>query len=574
MNKPYYLLLAGTFMLIAAASCQKAVDEEGPTTVLQHLTITAGLENGGTIPVKGEEVIPETKTIRNADLTVWWTPGDAISLFYGSGTDGGSIFTSTNTTNVAKTQFTGDIEVITGSNGSVENDISFWGVYPYNAENSCSGDKVTLRIPIEQFSSEETFSPGQWPTVGKSTALAMSFKNVACGYKFKVQNEGITALKVSDNKGYIAGYLDVGMGSDGNPILYTTLSPTNGKTVIVKPKDSECFKPGVYYYVVLKTNAKYPNFSDYTEGITWTFYTSTQHATYTCDLSGTEPEYPKTRGVFKVMDNKDSGLTWESGGDRELYYDIHPDEVLSGEFSVSSTKKVRFSKGNLQAKYDGTSYCWGFADRQYDYIGDAVGNTTITSQRNGGIVDLFGWSTPSTNYGISVYSSSEAFKDWGLAIDGSGIWRTLSSGEWNYLFYFRANASDKYGLGRIVEKVGDELVIIANGLIILPDTFVNPDPEKDFCPISSSRGLFDYNSFSVDKWTAMDEAGAVFLPAAGCREVNIVSSTGTDGIYWSSSHDDDITATFVRFSKDHSNLSFFDIERNIGCSVRLVTDVK
>ena len=91
-----------------------------------------------------------------------------------------------------------------------------------------------------------------------------------------------------------------------------------------------------------------------------------------------------------------------------------PAGALKGEFSVSTTKKVHFSKGNLQATYNSSAstYAWGFAANQYDYIGNAAGNTTIDSQTNGAVVDLFGWSTSTNgtsttdNYGNKAVASS------------------------------------------------------------------------------------------------------------------------------------------------------------------------
>ena len=42
---------------------------------------------------------------------------------------------------------------------------------------------------------------------------------------------------------------------------------------------------------------------------------------------------------------------------------------LSGKFSVSPTKKVSFSQGNLQ--YNAAQNVWRFATNQYDFVGDA-----------------------------------------------------------------------------------------------------------------------------------------------------------------------------------------------------------
>ena len=69
--------------------------------------------------------------------------------------------------------------------------------------------------------------------------------------------------------------------------------------------------------------------------------------------------------------------------------------LLAGKFSVSATKQVQFSQGNLQATYDGTNWTWAFAANQYDYIGNAAGNTKVTATSpfisENATVDLFGW---------------------------------------------------------------------------------------------------------------------------------------------------------------------------------------
>ena len=56
-----------------------------------------------------------------------------------------------------------------------------------------------------------------------------------------------------------------------------------------------------------------------------------------------------------------------------------PTGGIDGLFSVSVTKKVYFSKGNLRAttNNNGLSWTWSFADHQYDAVGNAVANTSI-----------------------------------------------------------------------------------------------------------------------------------------------------------------------------------------------------
>ena len=224
-----------------------------------------------------------------------------------------------------------------------------------------------------------------------------------------------------------------------------------------------------------------------------------------------------------------------------------PAGALAGEFTVAEGKKVYFSQGNLQATYNSSTstYTWGFAANQYDYIGDAAGNTTIDSQQNGSVVDLFGWSTVSTTYGISpsdeVADYSGDFVDWGAAIDDKGTWCTLSKDEWVYLFN---NHSYKW-----------TSVHGVNGYVIAPDGFEGT--------------LAD--SYTDD--AALAAGNLVFLPAAGYRDGSSVDEVGDGGNYWSSFDLDERSAYYVCFDSDDVSPNKYEF-RYYGCSVRLITDVK
>ena len=86
------------------------------------------------------------------------------------------------------------------------------------------------------------------------------------------------------------------------------------------------------------------------------------------------------------------------------------------------------------------------------------------------------------------------------------------------------------------------------------------------------------NTYTADQWAAMEEAGAVFLPAAGERNGTRVRSVGYWGEYWTSTCDYEI-ATCVLF------WNYPDFEDRVGpyvdgayccdgSSVRLVQDVE
>ncbi len=149
---------------------------------------------------------------------------------------------------------------------------------------------------------------------------------------------------------------------------------------------------------------------------------------------------------------------------------------LSGEFSVSATKKVRFSKGNLVASIDANRnpIAWKFAAHQYDCIGEGGANKTIGTAA--GYVDLFGWSTTasSNNWGIHTSTTDEYikgdFKDWSNAID-NGTWRTLKTEEWQYLLGNSGQRAFKY-------LYPSKVCGVENCLVLLPDDYDNTNLDK------------------------------------------------------------------------------------------------
>ena len=262
---------------------------------------------------------------------------------------------------------------------------------------------------------------------------------------------------------------------------------------------------------------------------------------------------------------------------------VLPAGALAGVFSVSATKKVQFSKGNLQATWDGTSWTWAFAEHQWDYIGDAEGNTKITNSApfvagysgSSTTVDLFGWVGASSTWtGVNQYgiTSSDATSatdgygittenlkaDWGTNM-GTG-WRTLTKDEWVYLFNTRTTTSGiRYAKATVNGKAG---------VILLPD-----DWSTSYYDLSTTAA-YTANGITLADWTDKLEAhGAVFLPAAGYREVTTVNNVGALGLYWSSSYTDATRAYCAYFTSASLNptYSFF---RNYGFSVRLVRDVE
>ena len=235
-----------------------------------------------------------------------------------------------------------------------------------------------------------------------------------------------------------------------------------------------------------------------------------------------------------------------------------PDGAISGVFSVSDSKQVYFSKGNLRY----ASSKWSFFDNQYDYY----------TSHSADAWDHFGWSTSATTYGMSTSSSngdySGDFVDWGATM-GAG-WRTLTSDEWAYLLKTRS-ASTVNGTenGRYAKaKVNN-----VPGIILFPDTYTHPAGVEAPTGVNATDEYgWEGNSYTAADWTKMESAGCVFLPAAGCRYGSEMIGLGSYGYYGSATPDGADYAYRVKFNSGSLEPAN-SINRCLGCSVRLVQEV-
>ena len=288
-----------------------------------------------------------------------------------------------------------------------------------------------------------------------------------------------------------------------------------------------------------------------------------QGSSYSVSLSGLDSETQYYYCAFVYVNDKDYKY-----GSIKSFTTLEAPEIKGiGTFSVSATKQVTFSSGNVQ--YHPANNEWRFAESQLDYIGNANGN--ISSTYNGWI-DLFGWSTSTTNFGVSTSTSSSnysgSFVDWGtnqIGSDAPNTWRTLTYGEWNYLRNGRPNASSLRGVAQVNG---------VNGLIFLPDNWTCPAGVTFKSGFHTSNGVdyyAAYQTFTADQWAKLEAAGAIFLPAAGRRNGTDVGGVQSIGYYWSATENDSFSASCLRFNSDEASMVGNDRYR--GLSVRLVKDL-
>lgn len=269
-----------------------------------------------------------------------------------------------------------------------------------------------------------------------------------------------------------------------------------------------------------------------------------------------------------------------------------PEGTLPGVYSISATKKVRFSKGNLQ--YTKSTSVWSFMEHQYDIV-ETLNQWVGYDYADQNTVSLFCYGTSGYNYGAAIYqpwSTTNSYAqccgsnlydinqaDWGYnAIANGGNeensgWRTLTRNEWSYLFNTRtASTVNNVANARYAKAQ----VAGVRGVILFSDSYTHPDGVNLPTGINAIGDTgWNGNNYTANDFELMEINGAVFLPAAGYRMGEPrVSNVGSDLQYWTSYFSGDNNgskAASVNISSgglDPSGTAF----RCWGLSVRLVRD--
>ena len=388
----------------------------------------------------------------------------------------------------------------------------------------------------------------------------------------------------------------IGIAKDADGAYYWTLDGEwlldgNGDKLPVSGKDGENGTDGTNGITPqLKIEADYWWIS-YDNGSTWTQLGQAKGD------KGDKGEDGDSMFQSVIYDENTVTITLENGevivinrGDGTSG-DIVPvvDGAIMAEFFVSATKKVYFSKGNLQYNAVlGTHQCadgttkqgtWRFAENQYDIVGSD--NKNISSVYNGWI-DLFAWgtsgykyspdttyhgyisSTASNNHPLAISADIEYTRyDWGKyneisSADNNYQWRTLNKEEWKYLL-----ANQDWYLATVNNIAG---------LILLPKIYDEPM----YVTHISKNNDFSQFTYNIKTWKLIENQGTVFLPAAGY----MYTSDGTSIIYEENSVNY-WTSTLASYSTTTSSFAYalqkskIDNERQHLClSVRLVKDVE
>lgn len=508
--------------LISAASCDKNYDN-------------ISVKSDGRTVINGvaEAVGNGTKAYNAYCYEVRWQENDEIYVTQSDGTD--DLFVLEEGIDTPKGRF-----VEKGSKGITGEIEAF---YPASLKdgNDYVWPAVQSNDQVAPMYARQTITGAEGETVSFSSLGAM----LQIVFNSTTPGITVTSVNIEDNSAPLSGCFTV---EDGKAILSDATNP--GITLDLG-SGVEMGSSAKYFYISI------PARSYAGHRLTLTFNSS--DGGY-CKMAST---------LFPDVERNTVGRITLSGS---FKYTV-PEGAVSSKFTVNASgKQVYFSKGNLQATYHSSSdkYTWAFAEHQYDYVGNASGNTTINirdmerRQPDGAKVDLFGWrpkqfggeGTPEY-YGINVSINGSDYGgyggdvdvDWGSAIDDKGTWRALDIYEWRYMFNTRT-VNGGTGIGKTYS-----LNIIYGGkmgLVIYPDNYTGN-------PISGTV-------------TELPD-GVVFLPTAGRRYGSEVAGCGGNGYYWTSTAYDSINSRYFKFTDTSIYLDDLNY-RYYGYSVRLVSDVR
>ena len=302
---------------LSVEGCVKEIEQQSTLANLQKVVFHAGWDS-------------ETKTVLQEDGSVWWSPGDEISLFVDNNSTNYKL--TSGITEVSKeTEFTG--EICEGS--------TYYAIYPYNAETKLLSERTfSVEIPSVQVAAKGSFDKAAMISIASTTDDRLNFKNVCGGVKFSVANEGIERIRFSvkspDKSNYtehIAGIFNVSLDEDYTPVC----TDVGGSLeLVVYAPDYGTFEVGEYYYAVMPV-------TKISTGISVTYYKKDEAANWNYN----EP-FEVHRSCFKKLYAKDAELTFSKTFDYERMARVEtiiPDDVdrrtLTGiEFHVNDNTQT------------------------------------------------------------------------------------------------------------------------------------------------------------------------------------------------------------------------------------------
>lgn len=253
---------------------------------------------------------------------------------------------------------------------------------------------------------------------------------------------------------------------------------------------------------------------------------------------------------------------------------VNPPSVVAHAFSVSDTKQVRFTMGNLVYSRGR----WYVHDRQHSTIATMAQPYISPSPGPNATFDYFPWggtgygvttpwfTTNPNNYGGGANSIAGTEYDWGVYLTGDntaergvytsstsndklqGLWRTLTHLEWQYLLTRERDGRLMSWMGKLQTREG--------GMVL--GVFIMPDAYDGFLPTDVNINGTSTNPHVMTE-AELFISGGVFLPAMGYLAENStgrVIGYGQEMRMWSTERANSATVYFVAFGLPKSNVAY------------------
>lgn len=398
----------------------------------------------------------------------------------------------------------GDIIMVNGAPVEVTNSRAnvpianiYYAMYPQQYVESMNGNSIALNIPrIQEYKVQDGHQVIHSPifAVADGDASSLGFKNLGSLLAITIANDGdaaagfvLDSVTLASVDATIALWGEATVSnpdSDHPQYEFSSAAASHGSAMLAKVSNgvvesmnitlgAQC-STTVYMFIPAVPNNVNNRFS-----ITICGHTATTINKYTMAQSNNAGGNI-ARNTLTAIPFRCSIATSDIRNISST-----PEGALTGIFSVSSTQRVYFSKGNLVE----TNGVWSFSDSQTL----TYGYSANSSESKG----LFPWADFST-YSITTGEGSSSLG-----------WRVLTASEWEYLLGIINNGrvvNGGRGAGYCYQKTTINGVA---GLLIFPDGFTQTQTTHTAIP-----------------------DGCVFLPVTGRYNANYYNSTF--GYYWTS----------------------------------------
>ena len=232
-------LFAAVAALMTCACSVEPIDSVLPEEDGEITVLTAGFAGD------------ETRTVRQADGKVFWSPKDEISIVRGSSN---RKFTASNTEPAAAATFSGTMPSGTGN---------YWAVYPYSADNNIQNSYLVTTLPAQQEAVAGSFADDLFISAAyeKNTTKELTFHHQCGGVKFSVTQPGVkrATLMPADGSVFLAGLIGLYASSAGQTpyIRATGYEEDMSHIVELSAPAGETLIPGeAYHFVTMPATLK------------------------------------------------------------------------------------------------------------------------------------------------------------------------------------------------------------------------------------------------------------------------------------------------------------------------------